>query len=70
MDFASHLVLGLETAFSFHNLLYCFFRVLLGTLMGVIPGIGTMSAMAMLFPLTFHLGRLLHLLRRGEAGFA
>lgn len=52
---AANLMLGLVTAFSFNNLLYCFIGVFLGTLIGVIPGIGSLAAISMLFPITFHL---------------
>lgn len=46
--------IGLETAFSPTNLLYCFFGVFLGTFIGVLPGIGALAAVSMLVPLTFH----------------
>ena len=38
MDLIAHLSLGFETAFTPVNLLYCFVGVLLGTLVGVLPG--------------------------------
>ncbi|MDO5528279.1 MAG: tripartite tricarboxylate transporter permease, partial [Paracoccus sp. (in: a-proteobacteria)] len=55
MDIFSNISLGMQTALSFQNLLYCFLGVLLGTLVGVIPGIGHLAAMSLLFPLTFYL---------------
>ena len=55
MDMLTNVSLGLETALSFNNLLYCFFGVFIGTMVGVIPGIGALSAMTMLFPITFYL---------------
>ncbi|WP_295047741.1 tripartite tricarboxylate transporter permease [uncultured Paracoccus sp.] len=55
MDILSNIGLGLDTALTFNNLLYCFIGVLLGTLVGVIPGIGHLAAMSLLFPLTFYL---------------
>lgn len=55
MSFADNIALGLSVAFSGTNLLYCFIGVFLGTLFGVIPGIGALSAMSLLFPLTFYL---------------
>ncbi|WP_427026391.1 tripartite tricarboxylate transporter permease (plasmid) [Aureimonas ureilytica] len=55
MDLFSNLALGLETALTPVNLLYCFFGVFLGTLIGVLPGIGALAAISMLFPITFHL---------------
>ena len=55
MDIFSNIAIGLETALSFNNLFYCFLGVFLGTLVGVIPGIGVLSAISMLFPITFYL---------------
>jgi TctA family transporter len=55
MSYLDNLILGLETALSFSNLLWCFVGVFLGTLLGVIPGIGVLAAISMLFPLTFQL---------------
>ncbi len=54
-NFFDNLSLGLVTAFSFSNLMYCFIGVFLGTLIGVIPGIGSLAAISMLLPITFHL---------------
>ena len=53
MDLLAHLSLGFETAFTPVNLLYCFVGVLLGTLVGVLPGIGPTATIAMLLPITF-----------------
>ncbi|CAM3252644.1 tripartite tricarboxylate transporter permease [Paracoccus nototheniae] len=50
-----NLVLGLQVALSLNNLLWCFVGVFLGTLLGVIPGIGVLAAISMLMPLTFQL---------------
>lgn len=55
MDIFSNMALGLGVALTFHNLLYCLLGVSLGMLVGVIPGIGTLSAISMLFPITFYL---------------
>jgi len=55
MDLLSHLALGIETAFSAVNLFYCFIGVLLGTAIGVLPGLGPVATIAMLLPLTFGL---------------
>ena len=55
MDLFSNIAIGLDTALSFDNLLYCFLGVFLGMIVGVIPGIGVMATMAMLFPITFYL---------------
>jgi len=55
MDLLSNLALGLQTALSPENVLYCFIGVLLGTLVGVLPGIGPTATTAMLLPITFAL---------------
>lgn len=54
-DLSANIALGLATAFSLSNLFYCFIGVFLGTVIGVIPGIGALAAISMLFPITFHL---------------
>jgi len=36
------------------NLMYCFFGVLLGTLVGVLPGLGPAAAISLLLPAIFH----------------
>ena len=53
MELIDHLVLGFSVAFSPQNLLYCFIGVLVGTLIGVLPGIGPLAGVAMLLPLTY-----------------
>jgi len=55
MEFFDHLQTGFSTAVSLQNLLYCFAGVTLGTLIGVLPGIGPAATVAMLLPLTFNL---------------
>ena len=55
MDLFGNVGLGLETAFTTTNLLYCFLGVFIGTFVGVLPGIGPLAAISMLFPVTFHL---------------
>lgn len=49
------IALGLSVALQFDNLLYCVIGVVLGTALGVVPGVGVMSSMSLLFPLTFYL---------------
>lgn len=49
------LMLGLQTAATPSNLLYCFSGVLLGTLIGVLPGLGPTATIAMLLPATLAL---------------
>ena len=53
MDLIANLGLGFETAFTFTNVFYCFVGVLLGTLVGVLPGIGPTGTVAILLPITF-----------------
>jgi TctA family transporter len=55
MDLLGNLALGFGVAFSLQNLAYCFAGVALGTLIGVLPGVGPLVTIAMLFPITFHL---------------
>ena len=53
MDLLSDIALGFGVAFSPVNLFFCFVGALLGTLIGVLPGIGPLGAIAMLLPITF-----------------
>jgi putative tricarboxylic transport membrane protein len=55
MDILANLATGFETALLPLNLLYCFLGVLLGTLVGVLPGLGPVATIAMLLPATFSL---------------
>ncbi|MDP5239076.1 tripartite tricarboxylate transporter permease [Uliginosibacterium sp. 31-16] len=55
MDLLANLALGFDTALSLQNLLYCFMGVLLGTAVGVLPGLGPLSTIAMLLPMTYAL---------------
>jgi TctA family transporter len=53
VDLIANLTLGFQTALSFENLLYAFFGVLLGTLIGVLPGLGPVATIAMLLPTVY-----------------
>jgi putative tricarboxylic transport membrane protein len=55
MELLSNLALGLQVAMTGENILYCFGGVALGTLIGVLPGIGPVATISMLLPLTFKL---------------
>ena len=55
MDLFANLALGLSTAVSPGNLLYCLIGVFLGTAIGVLPGLGPTATIAMLLPVTFAL---------------
>ena len=50
MDLLNNLALGFGVAFTWVNLLYAFFGCVLGTLIGVLPGIGPVATIAMLLP--------------------
>ncbi|TWA77083.1 TctA family transporter [Azospirillum brasilense] len=54
-DLIGNLLLGLTVSLSPDNLLLCFGGALIGTLIGVLPGLGPTATVAMLLPLTFHL---------------
>jgi putative tricarboxylic transport membrane protein len=53
MELFSNLALGFQTSLTFANLGYCFVGVFLGTLIGVLPGIGPLATIAMLLPATY-----------------
>ena len=55
MELLEHLALGFTTALTFQNLLYAFMGCLLGTLVGVLPGLGPVATIAMLLPATYAL---------------
>jgi putative tricarboxylic transport membrane protein len=55
MDMLGNLALGFETALSLQNLLYAFVGVALGTLIGVLPGLGSVTTIAMLLPSVYSL---------------
>jgi TctA family transporter len=55
MDLTSGILLGFRVALQPINLLYCFIGVCIGTLIGVLPGIGPVGAMSILLPMTFGL---------------
>ncbi|MBS3997746.1 MAG: tripartite tricarboxylate transporter permease [Hydrogenophaga sp.] len=55
MDILNGLMLGLESAMQPVTLLYCFIGVFLGTLIGVLPGIGALATISLLLPITYHI---------------
>jgi putative tricarboxylic transport membrane protein len=55
MDLLNNLAIGFATALTFTNLLYAFAGCLIGTLIGVLPGIGPVATLAMLLPTTYAL---------------
>jgi putative tricarboxylic transport membrane protein len=53
MDILNHLLGGLSVVLEPTNLFFCFMGALLGTLVGVLPGLGPMGAMSILLPVTY-----------------
>lgn len=54
MDVIQNLMLGFGVALQPSSLFMCFIGVLLGTLVGVLPGLGPVAAMSLLLPVTFN----------------
>lgn len=50
-----NLILGFSTALSVENVLWCFVGVFMGTVIGVLPGLGSTTGVAVLLPLTLGL---------------
>ena len=55
MEFLDNLAVGFGVAMTPANLGFAFIGAMVGTLIGVLPGIGPIATIAMLLPLTFHL---------------
>lgn len=53
MELLQNLMLGFSVAFTPENLSYAFLGCLLGTLVGVLPGLGPVPTIAMLLPITY-----------------
>jgi putative tricarboxylic transport membrane protein len=58
VDIFGHIASGFQDAISPINLLFCFAGVLLGTIIGVLPGLGQTTGVAILLPLTLGLSPL------------
>lgn len=54
-DLVANVLIGLETAGTPVKLVYCFVGVFAGMAVGVLPGLGPLAAISMIFPITFHL---------------
>jgi TctA family transporter len=54
-DILSNIAMGFGVALSWENIGLCFFGCLIGTAIGVLPGIGPLTTMAMILPVTFWL---------------
>jgi putative tricarboxylic transport membrane protein len=55
VEVISNILYGFSIALQPINLLHCFVGVVLGTLVGVLPGLGPVASISMLLPVTFHL---------------
>ena len=55
MDVLSNLLHGFQVALLPANLLFCLIGVTVGTVVGILPGIGTTAAVSILLPLTFRM---------------
>jgi len=55
LDSLAHLAEGFAVAFQFDNVLYCLVGAFVGTIIGVLPGIGPIAGIALLIPVTYNL---------------
>ncbi len=55
MELLANLATGFEAALTLTNLAYCLIGVTLGTLVGVLPGLGPIATISILLPVTFAL---------------
>ena len=55
MELLNNLALGFDTALTLQNLMYAFLGCLIGTAIGVLPGLGPIATIAMLLPATYAL---------------
>ena len=55
MELLHNIYYGFSVALSLDNFLYCVVGALLGTLVGIMPGVGPLTAIAILLPVTFHM---------------
>src|SRR5215468_12338932 len=53
MDVLYAIALGFATALTWQNLLYCFVGVFVGTVIGVLPGLGPVPTISLLLPFSF-----------------
>ena len=50
-----HLIAGFGIALTVNNLFYCLMGAVIGTLIGVLPGLGPIAGIALLIPATYNL---------------
>jgi putative tricarboxylic transport membrane protein len=55
LELLDNLAIGFDTALTLQNLFYAFAGCLIGTLIGVLPGVGPVATLAMLLPTTYAL---------------
>ncbi|SFB49892.1 putative tricarboxylic transport membrane protein [Cohnella sp. OV330] len=55
MDTLNAMLSGFEVALSWHNLMYCLIGVLVGNIVGVLPGLGPTATISLLLPFAFTL---------------
>ena len=51
----SNLALGFGVALTLQNLFWCLMGAIIGTAVGVLPGLGPVATMALLLPVTYYL---------------
>lgn len=55
-QFFANMAIGIDTAFTLTNLGMVALGVLMGMILGVLPGVGAVTAIALLLPVTYHVG--------------
>src|SRR3989304_3006220 len=55
MEMFGDMLYGFSITLTFGNIFYCFAGVVIGTLVGVLPGLGPVAAISLLFPATLHI---------------
>src|SRR4030042_1455567 len=53
LNIFDNIIIGFQVATSWENILFCFIGGTIGTLIGVLPGIGPTTGIAILIPVTF-----------------
>src|SRR4051794_23548148 len=53
MDVLNNLAFGFEHALTWQNLLYCAIGCVVGTFVGLLPGLGPLATISLLLPLTY-----------------
>src|SRR4029077_4061434 len=56
-DLLANIAMGFGIALTWQNICLCLFGCVIGTAIGVLPGIGPLTTMAMILPVTFWLSR-------------